>query len=67
MTVNNIDPMGVDVSTSPPPRFSTRSPAPRARSASAKVSMFYVDQPSRSSVVMTRAASVSIVSIARSN
>ncbi len=29
MIVNSIDPIGVAVSTSPPPRFSTRRPAPR--------------------------------------
>ena len=36
MMLNSMDPMGVAVSTSPPPRFSTRSPAPRVRSCSAK-------------------------------
>ena len=35
------------------PRFSTRRPAPRPRSSLAKSSMFCVDRPSRSRVVMT--------------
>ena len=51
MTVNSIDPIGVEVSP-PPPRLRTRRPVPRARSSSAKVSMFWVERPSRSRVVM---------------
>lgn len=51
MIVNSIDPIGVDVSTSPPPSFSTRRPEPRWRGSSAKASLFCVDRPRRSRVV----------------
>lgn len=67
MIVNSIDPMGVAVSTPPPPRFRTCRPAPRPRSSSAKTSMFWVDRPSRSSVVMTRVSPSISASSARSN
>lgn len=67
MVVNNIDPMGVAVSTSPPPRFRTRRPAPRPWSSSAKASMFCVDRPSRSNVVMTRVSPSIRATSARSN
>ena len=54
VTVKSIEPIGVAASTSPPPRFSTRIPAPLPRSASVKASMFCVDLPGRSSVVTTK-------------
>src|SRR5699024_7024038 len=53
ITVNTIDPIGVEVSTSPPPRLSTRNPAPRSRSCWAKVSMLWADRPNRSNVAIT--------------
>ncbi len=45
MTLKAIKPIGVAVSTSPPPKFSTRNPAPFPRSRSAKASMVGVDGP----------------------
>ena len=51
---------------SPPPRFSTRRPAPRARRSSAKESVFCADRPSRSRVVMTRVSPSWIAPEARS-
>lgn len=47
MTVKTSDPIGVDVSTSPPPRFSTRRPAPRFRSSAAKASMAVLRRDAR--------------------
>ena len=67
MIVNSIDPIGVDVSTSPPPRFNTRRPAPRSRSTCAKSNMFCIDRPSRSKVVMTSVSPASRAPSARSN
>ena len=67
MTVKTIEPIGVAVSTSPPPRLSTRNPAPLARNASAKTSMFCVDRPRRSSVVMTNVSPFSRDATALSN
>lgn len=46
ITVRTIEPIGVEVSTSLPPRFSTHNPAPLPRSASAKAGMFGVGRPS---------------------
>src|SRR5699024_5021914 len=37
----------------PPPRLSTRNPAPRSRSCWANVSMLWVDRPNRSNVAIT--------------
>jgi len=45
ITVQTIEPIGVEVSTSLLPRFSTCNPAPLLRRASAKSSMFCVDRP----------------------
>jgi hypothetical protein len=57
---------GVRVHVSPP-RFSARSPAPRSRSNCAKVSMFWVDRPNRSRVVMTSVPPASRAVTALSN
>ena len=50
----SIEPMVVAVSTSPPPRISTRRPAPRLCSYCANASMFWVNRPSRSSAMITK-------------
>ncbi|GAA1755567.1 hypothetical protein GCM10009767_13620 [Kocuria aegyptia] len=44
MTVKTIEPIGVAVSTSPPPGSTTRNPAPLSLSASAKARMFRLDR-----------------------
>ncbi|AIY03105.1 hypothetical protein ART_3506 [Arthrobacter sp. PAMC 25486] len=45
MTVKTMDPIGVPVSTFPPPKFSTHKLTFRLRSCSDKPSMFTVDRP----------------------
>jgi hypothetical protein len=67
MTENTIDPIGVEVSTSPPPRLRTRRPAPWPRSCSAKASMSIVERPSRSRVVTTSVSPSCSAAKARSN
>lgn len=54
MTVNTMLPMGVPVSTVPPPRFSTRRSMRRVRSSSESPSMLAVERPSRSKVARPR-------------
>lgn len=55
----------ISVSTTQLPRLKTGKPAPRARSSSAKVSMFWVDRPKRLRVVTTRVSPSMSVSSAR--
>ena len=63
VTVQTMDPIGVPVSTGPPPKFSTCKLMLRLRSCSdVRPSIFTEDLPNRSKMVITRVSPSSIVS-----